>query len=91
MQIHNEDYMKIFFLLIAITITNFLYPCNWMLDMVDRKQIESHRVLLEFGDCKYCKDAEKDDLTELEAYWYTVGRTEALTEVMHELHSKTKY
>ena len=83
--------MKIFFLLIAITITNFLYPCNWMLDLVNKKQTESHRVLLQFDSLKLSKDHKLNDLNEIEAYWYTVGRTEALTEVMHELHSKRKH
>ncbi len=87
MQIHNEVYMKIFFLLIAVTITNFLYPCNWMLDLVDKKQTEALRILHNFDDPKYYKT--ENDINELADYWYNVGRAEALLDIQRDLHKQS--
>jgi hypothetical protein len=73
--------MKKLLLISAISMNNLIFPCEWMLDLIETKHTEAHQVLLQFESVK------KDEMDEIEqAYWYTVGRTEALLEILEDFH-----
>ncbi len=71
--------MKKLYLIFAICMTNFLYPCEWMFDIIGKNHEEALFYLNKFDNEQFGKPTVSD------AYWYTLGRKEAFCDLLEEL------
>lgn len=71
--------MKMLYLILFISVHNFIFPCEWMMDIIKEKHVEATDILLKF---QRISDKRKEDINS--AYWYTLGRTEVLDEIREQ-------
>ncbi len=76
--------MKNIFLITALSISNILFPCEYIKEMIEWRYDEAFKILHHnFDSTKYVKGLE--NFTDYEMYWYTVGRTECLLELLDDI------
>ncbi len=77
--------MKNLLLITALSISNLLFPCECAKNIIQWRYDEAFKVLHHnFDSTKYIKGIQ--NYTDYEMYWYTVGRTECLLELLIEIH-----
>jgi len=80
--------MRIFLIFISICITNFLYPCEWLYENIEKRLEDSKQDYLMFDRRKF-SNMELSDMTERDAFFYLLGEYYILKELHEEIRKNS--